>query len=78
MTREWNWNSKSGKAYLHAGIGRQDAVGAPKPSDAIPLQEGFRLIFAKGIDRIWYTALAIAFLRLISRPLRRHRKKKRI
>ena len=76
MTREWNWKSRSGRAYLHAGIGRQDAVGAEKPSDAIPLQEGVRLLAAKGIDRLWYTAIVIAVLRLISRPLRRNRKKR--
>ncbi|HBI85859.1 MAG TPA: hypothetical protein DDX71_06190 [Ruminococcus sp.] len=76
MTKEWHWKSKSGRAYFHAGAGMQDAVGAEKPSDAIPLQEGVRLLAAKGIDRLWHTAIVIAVLRLISRPLRRNRKKR--
>ena len=58
MTREWKWKSKSGKAFFNAGYGRMDAVGAEKPSESIPLQEGTRLLFSKGIDRIWLVALA--------------------
>jgi hypothetical protein len=73
MDKEWKWSSKSGKSYFHAGFGVQDAVGAEKPSDAIPLQEGARLLFAKGIDRIWAVMLVTAFIRLLGR---KHRRKK--
>ncbi|GEM_PF-2192984 len=66
MTREWKWKSKSGKAFFNAGYGRMDAVGAEKPSEAIPLQEGTRLLFSKGIDRIWLVALAAGVLRLLT------------
>ena len=72
VTREWRWNSKNGKAYFHAGVGKQDAVGAPKPSDAIPIQEGMRLMAAKGIDVIWKFAAARFVLKRI---FRRKRKK---
>lgn len=74
MTREWRWNSKNGKAYFHAGVGKQDAVGAPKPSDAIPIQEGMRLYAAKGIDVIWKYILVRHAIR---RVFRRRKKKKR-
>jgi len=53
VTKEWRWKSKNGKAFFHGGIARQGAVGAPKPSDAIPIQEGMRLAAAKGIDTLW-------------------------
>lgn len=72
MTREWKWNSKSGKAYIHTGFVSQPAVGAPKPSDAIPIQEGTRLLAAGGIDRIWAFALIAASLRILL-----HKRKKR-
>lgn len=74
MTKEFRWNSKSGKSYLRAGFGVQDAVGAEKPSDAIPLQEGTRLLFAKGVDRIWAMMLISAAIRILTR---RRRKKRR-
>lgn len=74
MTKEWRWKSKSGKAYFHGGIGRQDAVGAPKPSDAIPIQEGIRLFAAKGIDVIWKFVLV---RHAIKRVFRKKRKKNR-
>ncbi|HAG12594.1 MAG TPA: hypothetical protein DCG49_01895 [Ruminococcus sp.] len=74
MTRQWRWNSKSNRAYLHVGIGMQDAVGAPQPSEAIPLQEGLRLLVSKGIDRIWAVVLITAFLRLITRDSRKRRR----
>lgn len=77
MNREYRWRSKNGKAFFHAGFGRQDAVGTPHPGHDFPLQEGVRLIFAKGVDRIWYFILASVFLRIISRPLRRNRRNKR-
>ena len=75
MEKEFHWNSKSGRAYFDAGFGSRDAVGAEKPSDAIPLQEGARLLFAKGVDRIWTVLLASALLRLLTYPLR-HRKRR--
>lgn len=70
MTKEWKWNSKSGKAFFHAGCGRQDAVGTEKPSDAIPIQEGTKLLVAKGVDRILFFALTAGVLRLLT-----HRKR---
>ena len=57
MTREWKWKSKSGSAYFHAGCGTQDAVGAEKPSEAIPLQEGVRILFGRGVDHVWFLSL---------------------
>lgn len=74
MEKEWRWNSKNGKRFFHAGFGRQDAVGAEKPSDAIPLQEGIRLYAAKGIDVIWKFALA---RHMVKRALRKRKKSKR-
>lgn len=71
MKREWKWSSKSGKAFFHAGFCQQDAVGAPKPSEAIPLGEGFRLLFARGVDRLWLILLAAATPRMIARARRR-------
>ena len=70
MTQEWKWKSRSGRSFIHIGFGVQDAVGAPKASDAIPIQEGFRLLVSKGIDRI-YRILTLG------RPLRRRRRRKR-
>ncbi|MCQ2417978.1 MAG: hypothetical protein MJ071_09270 [Oscillospiraceae bacterium] len=72
MIREWQWQSKSKKAFLNLGVGQQDAVGAPQPSEAIPLQDGLRLLFAKGIDRIWLFCLIAAALHTLT-----HRKKHR-
>lgn len=72
MTREFHRRSKNGKAYIHAGFGVQDAVGTKHPGHDIPLQEGLRLIFAKGVDRIWFWICAAAFLRRITRR-RKHR-----
>ncbi len=77
MTKEWKWRSKSGKAYLHAGCGMQDAVGAPKPSDAVPMQEGVRLLAAKGIDRWWMILTGIAALRMLAHGKRRRHKRRR-
>lgn len=71
MIKEWKWNSKSGKAFFRAGVGMQDAVGAPKPSEAVPLQEGLRVLFSRGVDHIWAIILASAFLRLLGRKLRK-------
>lgn len=65
MTREWKWISKSGKTFFHTGCGIQNAVGAEKPSDAIPIQEGARLLFAKGVDRIWAFILISAAVRIL-------------
>ncbi len=75
MTREWKWKSKSGKAYFHAGCGTQDAVGAEKPSDAIPLQEGARVLASRGIDHIWLFALVAGTLRLLTHRKRNKRKR---
>ena len=75
MEKEYHWRSKTGKAFFHAGFGSQDAVGAEKPSDAIPLGEGARLLFAKGVDRIWKVMLVSAALRMLTKPLR-HKKRK--
>ena len=74
MEKEFHWKSRSGSAFFNAGFASQDAVGAPKPSEAIPLQEGARLLFAKGVDRIWALMLLSAALRLLTR---RRRKKRR-
>lgn len=74
MVKEWRWRSKSGRSALHAGIGSMDAVGAQKPSDAIPMQEGLRLLIAKGIDRWWLIICIAAFIRRITkRKGRKHR-----
>ena len=75
MEKEFHWKSKSGHAFFNAGFGSRDAVGAEKPSEAIPLQEGARLLFAKGVDRIWTVMLVSAAIRLLTFPLR-HRKRK--
>lgn len=77
MTKEWNWKSRSGKQFFHAGVLHQDAVGAEKPSDTIPLQEGVRLFAAKGVDTIWITGLLLALLRLLTHRRRNKRKKLR-
>lgn len=74
MTREWKWKSKSGRSFFHAGCGTQDAVGAEKPSDAIPLQEGARLLFAKGVDRIWAVLLLSAAVKILARKRQKRRR----
>ena len=73
MTREFHRRSKNGKAYIHAGFGVQDAVGAEKPSDAVPIQEGMRLIFAKGVDRIWLFVCAGALLHRFKKSRKKRR-----
>lgn len=75
MTREWKWKSKSGRAYFHAGCGTQDAVGAEKPSEAIPLQEGVRLLFGRGVDHVWLLSLIAGLLALLL-PRKKHRRRK--
>ena len=75
MTREWKWKSKSGSAYFHAGCGTQDAVGAEKPSEAIPLQEGVRILFGRGVDHVWFLSLIGGLLFLLL-PRKQHRRKK--
>lgn len=74
MTREWKWKSKSGKAYFHAGCGTQDAVGAEKPSEAIPLQEGIRLLFGRGVDHVWFLSLIAGLLALLTHWKRNKRR----
>ena len=46
MKKEWKWRKPDGSAFFSAGVFQEDAVGAKKTSDAIPLQEGARLLFA--------------------------------
>ena len=75
MEKEFHWKSKSGRAFFNAGFGSRDAVGAEKPSEAIPLQEGARLLFAKGVDRIWTVVLISAFFRLLTWPIRHRRRR---
>ena len=74
MEKEWRRQSKNGKRFVHAGFGRQDAVGAEKPSDAIPIQDGIRLFAAKGIDVIWKLILA---KHAVKRVLRRKKSKRK-
>ena len=74
MTREWKRSSKDGRRFVHMGFGSSDAVGTPHPGHDIPLQEGVRLLAAKGIDR-WWRFMKIAFLlRLIFGAKRKKRK----
>ena len=75
MTREWKWKSKSGKAYFHAGCGMQEAVGAEKPSEVIPLQEGVRWLFGRGVDPVWFLSLIGGLLALLL-PRKKHRRRK--
>ena len=75
MTREWKWKNKSGSAFFHAGCGTQDAVGAEKPSEAIPLQEGVRLLFGRGVDHVWFLSLIAGLLALLL-PRKKHRRRK--
>lgn len=63
MKKEWNWRSRSGRGYFHAGIGQDDLVGTPHPGHDMPLGEGLRLLLAKGIDRIWIAVLLIGTAR---------------
>ncbi|MBR3420428.1 MAG: hypothetical protein IKG82_17285 [Oscillospiraceae bacterium] len=72
MTKEWKWRKADGSAFFNAGVFQQDAVGAEKPSDAIPLQEGARLLFAKGVDRIWLISLIAGVISLLT-----HRKRQK-
>ena len=78
MTREWERRSKDGKRFFHAGIGTADAVGTPHPGHDIPLQEGARLLFAKGVDRWWRFMKIALLLRVITGGLRKKRKTRRI
>lgn len=75
MTKEWKWRKADGSAFFSAGVCQQDAVGAEKPSDAIPLQEGARLLFARGVDHIWLIALLGGFVRLLTHRKRNKRRK---
>lgn len=75
MTKEWNWRKADGSAFFNAGVFHQDAVGAEKPSDAIPLQEGARLLFAKGVDRIWLISLIAGVISLLTHRKRQKRRK---
>lgn len=75
MTKEWNWKKADGSAFFHAGVLQQDAVGADKASDAIPLQEGARLLFAKGVDRIWLISALGGILALLTHRKRHKRRK---
>lgn len=75
MTKEWKWKKADGSAFFSAGVCQQDAVGAEKPSDAIPLQEGARLLFAKGVDRIWLISLIAGVISLLTHRKRQKRRK---
>ena len=75
MTKEWKWRKADGSAFFNAGVFQQDAVGAEKPSDAIPLQEGARLLFAKGVDRIWLLSILGGILALLTHRKRNKRRK---
>lgn len=75
MKKEWKWRKPDSSAFFSAGVFQEDAVGAEKPSDAIPLQEGARLLFSKGIDRIWLFALTAGVLRLLTHRRRNQRRK---
>ena len=75
MTKEWNWRKADGSAFFNAGVFQQDAVGAEKPSDAIPLQEGVRILFGRGVDHAWFLSLIGGLLFLLL-PRKRHRRKK--
>ena len=75
MTKEWKWKKADGSAFFSAGVCQQSAVGAEKPSDAIPLQEGARLLFAKGVDRIWLISLLGGVITLLTHRRRNKRRK---
>ena len=75
MTKEWKWRKADGSAFFNAGVFQQDAVGAEKPSDAIPLQEGARLLFAKGVDCIWLLSILGGILALLTHRKRNKRRK---
>ena len=75
MTKEWKWKKADGSAFFSAGVCQQSAVGAEKPSDAIPLQEGARLLFAKGMDRIWLLSLLGGVITLLTHRKRNKRRK---
>ena len=75
MTKEWKWKKADGSAFFSAGVCQQSAVGAEKPSDAIPLQEGARLLFAKGVDRIWLISLLGGIAALLTHRKRHKRRK---
>lgn len=74
MKKEWNWRSKSGKAFLHAGIGEEDLVATPHPGYDIPLVEGGRLLIAKSIERICLFAFLIRTARRLVHGEKRHAK----
>jgi len=63
MKKEWKWRSKKGRAFFSAGIGEDDLVGTAHPGYDIPLQEGVRLLFAKGLARICLFAAVIGTAR---------------
>ena len=71
MNKEWNWRSKSGRTYFHAGIGRQSAVGTEHPASDIPIGEGLRLAASEGISRWWKLLTAIAVLRVLTKKRRK-------
>ena len=71
MEKEWKWKSKSGRAFFHAGIGQQDAVGTPHPGHDMPLGEGARLLLAKGVDNFWLLALVLGVFRALVRRRKR-------
>ena len=71
MNWEWNRKSRDGKRFLHVGFGTADAVGTKHPASEIPIQEGLRLLIAKGIERWWMFVLIGAALRKLTHKRRR-------
>lgn len=78
-TMEKHFQSKDGRRFFDIGYRSQTAVGSgsEKPSDTIPLQEGARLLFAKGVDQWWKLILgSIIVGKILRAPFRK--KKKRV
>lgn len=71
MNREWQWKSRSGKAFFNFGIGRQNAVGTEHPASDVPIGEGLRLAASEGISRWWKLLTAIAVVRVMTKKRRR-------
>ncbi|MCQ2435060.1 MAG: hypothetical protein MJ062_07465 [Oscillospiraceae bacterium] len=74
---EKHFQSKDGRRFLDIGYQSQTAVGSgDKPSEVVPLQEGARLLFAKGIDNWWKIILGGLLLRKIVRaPFKRKKRR---
>lgn len=77
MNMEKHFQSKDGKRWLDVGFESRSIVGSgeEKPSDVVPIQEGARLLFAKGVDNWWKIVLVGLTARKIVRAPFRKRKK---